>query len=170
MGNPTISRMLSSRMTRNTRSRRALSITANIMQRLVTRVLLLPSAAVDNSMRVENEKVPHALREARRIVSEQTSATGPLTKTSTRSPTRRSSRSSSASETTDALNVFLRWAPKSLARLSRHARRPQGAHSRGDVERRGSRGAAFQNRRGSGVGQPAVNATEMFIRAALETT
>jgi hypothetical protein len=52
----------------------------NLTQRLVTRVLLSPSAALDHSMTVENENVPHALREARQIVSEQTSATGPRNK------------------------------------------------------------------------------------------
>ena len=40
----------------------------NLTQRLITRVLLSPSAAVDDSMTVENENVPHALREARQIV------------------------------------------------------------------------------------------------------
>jgi hypothetical protein len=52
----------------------------NLTQRLITRVLLSPSAALDESMRVENENVPDALREARQIVSEQTSATGPRNK------------------------------------------------------------------------------------------
>jgi hypothetical protein len=52
----------------------------NLTQRLVARILLSPSAALDESMTVESENVPAALREARHIVSDQTSANGPRNK------------------------------------------------------------------------------------------
>ena len=52
----------------------------NLTQRLVTRILLSPRAALDESMEVDGENVPSALREARRIINEQTSPNGPRNK------------------------------------------------------------------------------------------
>ncbi len=52
----------------------------NLTQRLVTRVLLSPAEALDESKKVEDENVPSALHEARQIVNGQTSANGPRNK------------------------------------------------------------------------------------------
>ena len=52
----------------------------NLTQRLVTRVLLSPAAALDETKLVERENVPAALRKASQTVKEQTSANGPRNK------------------------------------------------------------------------------------------
>ena len=127
----------------------------NLTQRLVTRVLLSPADSLDESRKVENENVPSALREARQIVNEQTSANGP----------RNEDEYAFADAAIialilgdpgwmDALNEFTRRAPRVFVRSQRHARGAERARSLGEVERRGSRRLAASESSGRcAVGQ-----------------
>jgi hypothetical protein len=86
----------------------------NLTQRLVTRVLLSPTAALDESMKVANENVPSALREARQIVNEQISANGPRNKDEYAfADAAIIALILGEPEWMDALNKFMRRAPKS---------------------------------------------------------
>ncbi len=86
----------------------------NLTQRLVARVLLVPSAANDESVKVEDENLPTALRKARATIDEQTSATGPRNKDEYAfADAAIVALLLGEPRWTDALNEFTRRAPKS---------------------------------------------------------
>jgi hypothetical protein len=86
----------------------------NLTQRLVMRVLLVPGATADESVTVERENLPGALRDAKAIIDEQTGATGPRNKDEYAfADAAIVALLLGESRWKDALNEFTRQAPKS---------------------------------------------------------